>query len=339
MKGKSGRIIYLFLMGGLAVLFVVLIALDLYYVGDAEAKNPTYKTYRRHYAFISNSDYSGEIWDNIFRGAHSCGEESDVYVEWFGKNLVQSYSKQELMELAIAADVDGIIVEGDDSSEMNTLINEATENGIPVVTVLKDCYGSYRNSFVGMSSYNLGQEYGNLLTLMRAPEEKQFLVVINTGANDSSEKLIYAGIKETISGITNEGIEVETMIVDASSAYGIEESLRNYMLDVSELPDMTVCLDEQTTEIMAQLTVDYNRVGQTRLIGFYDSEAILQYIQSGVTAATITADAANMGRTAVTALEEYHESGYVSDYIPAELLVISSENVSDYIENRRDTQE
>lgn len=339
MKGKSGRIIYLFLMGGLALLFVVLIALDLYYVGDAKAKNPTYKTYERHYAFISNSDYSGEIWENIFRGAHACGEESGVYVEWFGKNLVESYSKQQLMELAIAADVDGIIVEGDDSSEMNTLINKAIESGIPVVTVLKDCYGSYRNSFVGMSSFNLGQEYGNLLTRMRTSDEKELLVVIHSGESDSSEKLIYAGIKETISGITNEGIQVNTMIVDGSTTYGIEESLRNYMVDALELPDITVCLDEQTTEIMAQLTVDYNRVGQTRLIGFYESGHILQSIQSGVTAATITVDAAGMGQTAVTALEEYHESGYVSDYIPTELSVISMENVSDYIESGEDMEE
>ena len=80
-----------------------------------------------------------------------------------GLNLETDYDKRDLMKIAIDSKVDGIIVEADESAMMTDLIREAEDNGIPVVTVLEDNTQAGRQSYVSISYYNLGREYGNQL--------------------------------------------------------------------------------------------------------------------------------------------------------------------------------
>ncbi len=64
------------------------------------------------------------------------------------------------MKMAIAARVDGILIQPDGSDETNGLIADAIAKGIPVITVMSDASGSGRLGFVGYISYDLGQLYG-----------------------------------------------------------------------------------------------------------------------------------------------------------------------------------
>lgn len=312
------------------LLFMGLIGYSIVLQKSAREQSAELHVYSKHYAFISDTGYSGEMWQEIYSGAKEYGEENDIMVEWFGIHLVEDYSKSELMKMAIEAGVDGIIVQGDDSSIMNDLVNEADRKGIPVVTVWQDCYGSYRKSFVGMSSYNLGQEYGNYLLQIGGNAQGSLLVIINTGNEDSGEKLVYTGIRETLTGITADSSRVDTLIVDGSEHYGIEESIRTLLLEGS-LPDIIVCLDEQTTNTMIRLMVDYNKVGAAKVVGFYDSQEILGAVQGEVICATLSSDCHQMGEKCVAALMDYETNGYVSEYVPVEVKIISKENVDEYL--------
>ncbi|MGN0351827.1 MAG: sugar ABC transporter substrate-binding protein [Roseburia sp.] len=287
-------------------------------------------TYGKHYAFICDTEDTGEMWESVYQGAKAYGEEHDICVEWFGSDLVEKYSKSELMNMAIAAKVDGIMIQGDDSSEMNKLVNQAEEAGIPVIAMWADCYGSYRTSFVGMSSYNLGQEYGNYIVKIRSESDESVLAVIRSSENDSSEKLIFAGLKETLYAVDGTDYQVETLIVDDAASYSMEESVRERLLSEEEMSDIVVCFDEQTTDIFSRLVVDYNQVGESEIIGFYSSNKSIQAIESGVMTATLSFDSEKLGESCVQALETYMETGYVSDYIPVEIETISSENVKEW---------
>lgn len=288
-----------------------------------EVKDVDGQIYSKHYAFITNLDDKSTMWKEAYEGALQYGKEHDIYVEWFGSDLVETYSKYEIMEMAIAAKVDGIIVKGDDSSEMNDLVNKASNSGIPVIAMWTDCYGSYRNSFVGMSSYNMGQEYGNFIIKSQPGEAKSILVVINSNDNDSSEKLIFAGLKETLYAVAGSDYDVSTIIVDDHGTLSIEESIRNLLLKGANLPDIIVGLDENTTTILSRLMIDYNKVGESALIGFYNSQTIQKAVTNGVITATLTIDGGELGAKCVEALQEYQTSGFVSDYIPIEIKYIT----------------
>ena len=132
--------------------------------------------YIYHYVLISDKGNS-TFWDHVYEGACAYGEENDAYIERMGDELAVNYSKEELMEIAIYAGVDGILLEGDESSVQKEMIDKAVEAGIPVVTMLNDNYGSLRQTFVGVGNYNLGREYAREVIRIATPDTKRVLIL------------------------------------------------------------------------------------------------------------------------------------------------------------------
>ena len=128
--------------------------------------------YDRHYAFI-HKGADEDLWAHIYDGARERGEELGVYVEDFGAQLTVDYDRDELIRIAVDADVDGIIVDGETDEKMDDAVAYATSRGVPVVTALDDCADSDRVCFVGFSNYTVGRQYGEeLLKIVRTEEDK-----------------------------------------------------------------------------------------------------------------------------------------------------------------------
>ena len=85
--------------------------------GDTYVSNEEegFVKYDKYYAMIT-SDRELDFWQSVYKGAFEEGVKKGVYVEMMGENLSDDYSETELMEIAIASKVDGIIVYADDSS-------------------------------------------------------------------------------------------------------------------------------------------------------------------------------------------------------------------------------
>jgi len=118
--------------------------------------------YERHYAMITEES-SADLWQSIYKSAEAEGKKTDAYVDMLSDNFTNDYSTRELMEIAIASKVDGIILFANESDEITELINKASAEDIPVITVYSDNTHSDRLSFVGIGNYNLGNEYANLI--------------------------------------------------------------------------------------------------------------------------------------------------------------------------------
>ncbi|MCM1160317.1 MAG: substrate-binding domain-containing protein [Roseburia sp.] len=321
----------------LAVLAAFMVACMLYFkmrsaiAGDIEQQEYTH--YVRHYAFIADN-MENDFWEEVYQGAKERGEETNVYLEWFGSSAAVKYSKKERLQNAIAAKVDGIVLEADESMETLELIDEAVENQIPVVTVMTDSYGSKRQSFIGIASYNLGSEYGRQIIRISTKETKKALIIMNDDLDDNSKNMILSGINETI---TNEGnhltLDIETMNVNDNSAFGLEEVIRDIFMDTDNQPDIIVCLDAQGTISACQAVVDYNLVGKVDIIGYHITDAIGNAIQRNVLSSTIVVDSRQMGRNSVDSLNEYIETGYVNDYIVMDVDAVTADNVREHMKD------
>lgn len=302
--------------------------------------------YGRYYAMIVN-DRDSEFWRAVYAGAQEAGRNRGVFVELLGENLSQRYGREDLMRIAIAASVDGIILEADESPEMRALIDEATEQGISVVTLYTDNAASNRVSYVGISNYNLGKEYGaQVLKIAQEraaadisvrDEQLKVMVMVSQNANDAGQNILYSGIQETIDkayGGHSEGngpIDVSLMTVDDTNEFSVEESVRSLFIQYRDkLPDIIICLDEITTASAYQAVVDYNKVGSVSILGYYDSGAILKAVERGVIYATASIDTAQMGRACVDALTEYEEYGNTSQYFTADVTIIDRTNISNW---------
>lgn len=290
--------------------------------------------YEKHYVLITD-EQEDPLWDSIYQGVKEEGKKYNACVEYLGKSLPTDYSVQELLRIAIDAGVDGIIVVGDESEETVVLINEAVGKEIPVVTVLNDSTASLRQCFVGISNYNMGQEYARqALKLLRNKKGQKICVLMDSGSGDTSKNTTFLGIKETIADKypDKEIAQIQALAVDDKNTFTSEETIRDLMLDEDNLPDILICLSAVDTRCAYQAAVDYNKVGKIEILGYYDSDAILEAINKDIIYSTISVDGVQMGTLCIDALQEYEETGYVSGYFPVDTKLITGENVDYYIE-------
>lgn len=285
-----------------------------------------YSTYDNYYVLIAD-DSKNIFWQGVYKGALKEAANSGAYVEMFGENLSGEYEKEDLMKIAINAKVSGIIVEADESAQMEEQLRRAHDAGIPVVTALYDSPQGLRQSYVGVSSYNLGIEYGDQICEMikRKPEgQYSVLVLLDKEKTDSNQNILLSAIRERVhtQGM-DERISVETMQVENDSMFAAEESIRDIFVEPEFLPDVIVCLNERNTTCVYQTVVDYNKVGQVEIIGYYESDTILSAIEKKIIYSTISIDTTQMGEYCVDALNEYIQSGYVSDYYGVDVSIIN----------------
>ena len=291
------------------------------------------QNYDDYYVMIVE-DRKSVYWQEMYNGAYMAGLEENAYVDLLEDNLFQNYDKYELMEIAIYSEVDGIMVEADESARMTELIDQAVANDIPVVTLYSDNSNSMRCSYVGLGNYELGREYGKQVLKIADANDKSVTVavLVSTQASDSSQNIVWSGIKETIlqGNEKSADIELSLISVDDSSIFTVEESIRDIFMQES-LPDIIICLNEINTICTYQAVIDHNKVGDIAILGYYDNDTILKGIYRGVITSTISIDAEQMGQYCIDALTEYKKYGNTSEYFMADITLIDKRNVANYV--------
>lgn len=327
---KKYKVITIAAISSIAMGIIIILIGMIYYKNKIStlgiSDTTAYQEYDYHYAIISE-EADATFWDAIYQGALEKGKEQKAYVEKIGSNLSITYSLQDLMRIAIASKVDGIILEPNGDEDVTELISEAEETGIPVVTVLRDVTDSKRISYVGINSYTQGQAYAKEVLTIIKDGKKNITVIFNEDANDKTQKYIYQSILSAV----GKNVTVEPVTVNTKSAFSSQEVIRNIIKDKDNTPDLLVCLTALDTLCAYQAVVDYNKVGEIDMVGYYDSDIILRAIKLNIVHSTMTIDANQMGVKCVEALTEYRESKNVSDFYSIDIQVINKNNINEFI--------
>ncbi|MCF0130497.1 MAG: substrate-binding domain-containing protein [Pseudobutyrivibrio sp.] len=289
-----------------------------------------YDTYDKYVCMITSDD-EGQFWQEVYQVAKDAGKEMGICVDMLSDTINIQQNPAQLLNIAIASHPDGIILEANSSDEMTIMLEKANEADIPIVTVLSDGMASDRISYISVNNYTLGQIYGSQVIGV-AEKNANVLILTRSDTNAIGENLIITGIQDTIMDseeYRNINITSNTIIDD--DAFAIEESVRNIFMHSRTLPDVIICLDEQITTCVYQAMIDYNKVGQVQLLGYYDSDTILEGVRQGVIHSTIAVDTAAMGQDCVDAFAEYWESGYVSEYYDVDAKLITIENINSVV--------
>ncbi|HIU76897.1 MAG TPA: substrate-binding domain-containing protein [Candidatus Pelethocola excrementipullorum] len=289
------------------------------------------KEFRYHCAFIAQS-YEDPFWDSIYEGARNAGEVQGIYVENYGEKLSLNYSLDQRIEMAIAASVDAIIVEGDDQVSTTELIDEAIDQGIVVVTVYQDQVQSRRRTFVGSNKFNMGYNLCSKAYQCLDDDSDEIMVLFDASLDQNSENTILnSGMQKFLEERSSKAV-VNAQLIDSSETYNTEEQIRQLLRNVSKRPKVIVCTNLIQTQCAYQTVVDLNCVGEVKILGFYYSKAILEGIDKGVIEATMTVDTRQMGIEAVDSINEYLGVGYVSDYIPVKSHIVDQEEARKLLE-------
>ncbi len=334
MKGKisKNRLIVTVLASIVLVLFFATVAGLIYYrkmIKDlGNVQEEAFAEYPRLYAYIAD-DPESQLSNKIYKEISSYAVENGCYVEMTGQNLSAVYSKADRINIAISSKVDGIILEGDDSEETAALIEKATESGIPVVTVLSDCVSSSRKSFIGLNNYSLGSEYGEELALIGEEKMKYPLTALILLDRDDGnyDDIVHAAIQESVAG---RNIILTSSVVDTSDPFTSEEDVMSILDGLDKIPDVIICLNDRTSESVYQCIVDKNLVGKTTILGYYDSDTILKAIDKGSVYATFTFEGNTVAEQCIDALNEYNDTGNISEYYSSSYVLINKDNLASF---------
>lgn len=330
---RKNWVIFMALISSIATGCIIILIGMIFYksriVGIASAEAVNYRKYDYHYAIISEES-DAPFWEDIYQGALEKGMELDAYVEKVGNKLQTSYGLKDLMKIAIASKVDGIILEPNGEEDITNLINKAEEAGIPVVTVLTDAPESKRISFVGINSYNQGQTYSRQVLELIQEGRKKITVLLGSDTKDTRQNTIYSNISEAVVGTD---VELCYATINTQNPFSSEENIRELVMSMNP-PEVLVCLTATDTRNAYRALVDYNKLGDITIIGYYDEDLILRAIEMKNIHSTMTIDAKQMGAYCVEALTEYLQSGQVSDYFSVDISVINKSNIKDYINNK-----
>lgn len=326
-KVSKNRMAVTILAGIVLVLFVATIVGLVFYRNMirriGEVQEEVYAEYPRLYAFIAE-DPDSQLSNRIYKEISEYAKENGCYVEMTGENLSATYSKADRINIAISSKVDGIILEGDDSEETKELIRKAEDAGVPVVTILSDCEGSERKSFIGLNQYTLGTEYGNTLTEISTDKYPLSVLILKNG---NSDDFIIQAIQKQLTG---RFVAISSKEVDTSSQFTSEENIMKTLDELNKMPDVIICLNDKITESAIQSIVEKNLVGKTRILGYYDSETIRKAIEKGSVYATFTIDTKTLAIQSVNALNEFNNTGHVSDFYTIKALKLTRTNLSVY---------
>ena len=328
---------------GLMFIVTVVISIIFFYVRTRFVKevvsSTDVNTYDNYYVLITDSADT-DYWKSVYAGASAEAEKVNAYVKMMGEDSDINLTKEDYIRIAISSHADGIIVQGDDSKENQQLLLEAAEEGIPVITVSDDSVNSGRKSFIGVSSFNLGKDYGDQIADYLDEVDGNnlsVLILMDESLTDSSQSVIMTAIRDELvdRGVAYR-VTLESKIVSSNVDYAAEEEIRDIFIGKSDIPDVMVCLSEQSTICAYQAVVDHNKVGEVEIFGYYMSETIHTAIEKKIIRSSLVIDTEQLGKTAVKALDEYKETGYVSEIYLIDTKIADYDNIQSFVEKEGD---
>lgn len=188
------------------------------------------RSYKYHYVLIVD-DCEMQFWKDVYESMKAEAEKQDALVELMGRSLSSDMEIENFMDMSIAAKVDGIVLEYTGGHRLSDRIEEASRAGIPVVTVLKDAPATSRESYVGINSYQLGQQYGELvMELARKNRDgAEVMVLTHDSGNDGSQSQILEQINNFVVTSPDVGgrIHVTRENIQSTGKVDADEALRN----------------------------------------------------------------------------------------------------------------
>ncbi len=231
----------------------------------------------------------------------------------------------ELIDKASVSGADGIISFIMEDPQNAQVIDRASQADIPTITLENDVPNSKRASFVGYNAFRFGQEAAKKMNEALAGRGKIAIVMNrNEVAEQDSQNLKISGFLNEINKSGN--ITVSEYIVSDNGIYGTQDIVGK-LLDSENDIDGLFITNSVDTESVAQLLIEYNKVGAYQVVGAGNSEQIKDYTKKRILYASIFVNAYEMGYQCVETLAKIKQGESVPSYIDTTIGVLTPENL------------
>ncbi len=269
-------------------------------------------------------------------GAEDAARDFGVTLEVFGDASFDTPTHQAFFETALQRGFDGIAVVTLPGDQWITPIQQAVDQGVPLVGANVTGLETALGTWVGQDEYNsgviLGNELLNQLDVAGVGEGKIAVGICSAAAQVLQDR--DSGLRQAFEGTNFEVLEAQEVLIPVPDNYGRWENI------MAANPDAVAAVGLCSIDIpnLAQLK---ERTGGTWLIGGYDLDPpTLQAIEDGWAQVTVGQQEYLQGYLPVRALAEHLIKGtpLVEGWLETPTETVTAENVSDYVARQTDDQ-
>jgi ribose transport system substrate-binding protein len=256
----------------------------------------------KHVVLIAQ-ELDNPVWRTVEKGAKEAAVQLGMKIDYRGPIRINPSEQANLLEKAIAAKPDAILLQGIMEQEYNLLIGKAIDQGIPVITVDADEPGSRRLAYVGTDNREAGKRMGELV--VKDAGGKGSIGVIIGSELAENQQLRLEGFRSIIANTPGfEIVAVRSSNISRIQAAKQTEAMLNEYASIQTIVGFS-SLD--AVGIVEGLKAT-NRTG-VRVFGFDDLEETRKGIAHGEIMASIVQQPQEIGTKSIYLLEEFFRGG------------------------------
>lgn len=296
--------------------------------------NPKY-----HFSLILKSD-SDEYWQNFKEGVYEGAKAYNDVVEFHTVSTVDQENQiVEYINIASKSQLDGVIVNGENSSLYGEAINAASHEGVQVVLGGVEFATTERLSYVGTNFYEYGVQAAKLIAQVETEDEQvQVAIILTSDQEDASTEaftsqnaLMMSGFRSVIDDLTN--VKLVDTLYRESDLLGAEDVTREIITAYEDI-DVIFCTNAKDTVAASRIIVERNLVGEVFVVGTDVTDEIINYLEKGIVAGVLDRNGYAAGYKSVEVLHNSLEGIFQPGYVDIDTDVYTMINISSYHNKR-----
>ncbi|MFV0466967.1 MAG: substrate-binding domain-containing protein [Lachnospiraceae bacterium] len=235
-------------------------------------------------------DETNDFWTTLTNGARMAATEYNVRLVIEAPDNETDYEGQNAMiREAILKRPDIIAISPIDSEMTAEAVLEAREAGIQVLFIDSTLDSMTEEHVIATDNYEAGMNMGNYIRTIL--DENSKIAIVSHVKNTSTAIEREQGLRDALSNSKDQILETVFSDSNFEKAYFLTLDL------LEQNPDITIIagLNEYSAVGAGKAIEELGLAGQVKVIGFDNSIAAVQYLESGVFDALVIQNAFNMG--------------------------------------------
>lgn len=266
----------------------------------------------KHIVLIAQ-ELDNPFWRELELGADEAADKLGMKIDYMGPIRIDPSEQSRLLEKAIAAKPDGILVQGVGTADYDRLIGKAIDQGIPVLTVDADEPESRRLAYVGTDNREAGKRMGELVAGSRG--SGRIGVIIGSEHADNQRQRL-EGFKSFVSKVP--GYQIVDVRSSNISRIGAAKQAEAMLRQHGEI-GMIVGFSALDAGGILEGIKAAGKEG-VRVYGFDDLEATRKGIAAGDIEASVVQQPREIGAQAVRLLDQW----FRGEQLPARQFISTS---------------
>lgn len=262
----------------------------------------------------------------LYQGFADAGQKYGVLTELDAPPRFDVSLQVKLIEDLIARGVSGIAISADDDSGLVSVVHEAVQSGIKVITVDAPAPSTEALTYIGTNNESSGLEAGKRMA--RTMGGKGSLAILQGGLGAPNLDLRTKGFKR---GLSEAGPAIEVVGVfeeggDLSQSVSAMETL------LSEQPrlDAIFCVSAEGSPAAAAVAKRLGKAGKILIAGFDDLEDTIKGVRDGSIAFCVVQNTYKMGWLSVERLLDAAAGRPIQPEIDTGAVFVDRDNVDSY---------